>query len=40
MATLDYQVTPDVMIYGRIAKGFKSGGFNGRANARDRCDRI
>lgn len=31
--TLDYQATPDVMIYGRIAKGFKSGGFNGRANA-------
>ncbi len=31
--TLDYQATPDVMIYGRVAKGFKSGGFNGRANA-------
>ena len=32
MATVDYQITPDVMIYGRVAKGFKSGGFNGRAN--------
>ena len=32
MVSLDYQVNPDVMLYGRIAKGFKSGGFNGRAN--------
>jgi len=32
MASLDYQLTEDVMVYGRIAKGFKSGGFNGRAN--------
>jgi iron complex outermembrane receptor protein len=32
MASLDYQVTPNVMLYARVAKGFKSGGFNGRAN--------
>jgi iron complex outermembrane receptor protein len=30
--SVDYQLTPDAMIYGRVAKGFKSGGFNGRAN--------
>ena len=33
MASLDYQFSPDVMIYARVAKGFKSGGFNGRANS-------
>ena len=33
MASLDYQLSPDVMVYGRVAKGFKSGGFNGRANS-------
>ncbi len=32
MASLDYQVNDDVMVYVRAAKGFKSGGFNGRAN--------
>lgn len=32
MISADYQVTPDAMIYGRISRGFKSGGFNGRAN--------
>ena len=32
MVTVDWQATPDVMVYGRVAKGFKSGGFNGRAN--------
>ncbi len=31
--SLSYQWTPDVMVYGRAAKGFKSGGFNGRANS-------
>ena len=31
--TLDYDVNEDVRLYGRIAKGFKSGGFNGRANS-------
>ncbi len=32
MASLDWQVTPSTMLYARVAKGFKSGGFNGRAN--------
>lgn len=31
--SLDYQITPDNLLYGRVARGFKSGGFNGRANA-------
>ena len=31
--TLDYAMNDDVKLYGRIAKGFKSGGFNGRANS-------
>jgi iron complex outermembrane receptor protein len=30
--SLDYQVTPDVMVYGLASRGFKSGGFNIRAN--------
>ena len=33
MASIDYQVTPSTMLYARVAKGFKSGGFNGRANS-------
>jgi iron complex outermembrane recepter protein len=32
MATVDWQVAQNVMVYARAAKGFKSGGFNGRAN--------
>ena len=32
MASIDWQVTPSTMLYARVAKGFKSGGFNGRAN--------
>jgi iron complex outermembrane receptor protein len=32
MVSVDYQLTPDAMIYGRVSQGFKSGGFNGRAN--------
>jgi iron complex outermembrane receptor protein len=32
MVSLDYQATDDVFLYGRVSKGFKSGGFNGRAN--------
>lgn len=30
--SLDYALTPDVMIYGLASRGFKSGGFNIRAN--------
>jgi iron complex outermembrane receptor protein len=33
MASVDWQVTPTTMLYVRAAKGFKSGGFNGRANS-------
>jgi iron complex outermembrane receptor protein len=33
MASVDWQVTPTTMLYARVAKGFKSGGFNGRANS-------
>ncbi|MEO8548273.1 MAG: TonB-dependent receptor [Sphingomicrobium sp.] len=33
MVSLDWQVIPSTMIYARVAKGFKSGGFNGRANS-------
>ena len=32
MASVDYQLTGDVMLYARFSQGFKSGGFNGRAN--------
>lgn len=32
MISVDYQVAPDAMVYARYAKGFKSGGYNGRAN--------
>jgi len=28
--SVDYKITPDVMLYGYYARGFKSGGFNGR----------
>jgi iron complex outermembrane recepter protein len=30
--SLDYQVTPDIMVYGLATRGFKSGGYNIRAN--------
>ena len=30
--SLDYEVTPDVMVYGLASRGFKSGGYNIRAN--------
>lgn len=32
MVSADYQLSSSVMLYARAAKGFKSGGFNGRAN--------
>jgi iron complex outermembrane receptor protein len=31
--TLDYTMSDNVRLYGRLANGFKSGGFNGRANS-------
>jgi len=31
-ASLDYQITPDIMAYVSASRGFKSGGFNIRAN--------
>ena len=31
-ATLAYQINPDLNVYARYAKGFKSGGFNGETN--------
>jgi iron complex outermembrane receptor protein len=30
--SLDYQITPDIMVYGLASRGFKSGGYNIRAN--------
>lgn len=32
MASIDWQASDNVMLYARASKGFKSGGFNGRAN--------
>ncbi|NWG45306.1 MAG: TonB-dependent receptor [Alphaproteobacteria bacterium] len=32
-ASIDYDWTPDFMTYASISRGFKSGGFNGRANS-------
>ncbi|HEV2044374.1 MAG TPA: TonB-dependent receptor, partial [Sphingomicrobium sp.] len=33
MASIDWQALPNLMLYARVSKGFKSGGFNGRANS-------
>ncbi len=33
MLSADYQLNDDAMVYARYAQGFKSGGFNGRANS-------
>jgi iron complex outermembrane receptor protein len=33
MLSLDWQASENTMLYARYASGFKSGGFNGRANA-------
>ena len=30
--SLDYQITPEIMVYGLASRGFKSGGYNIRAN--------
>ncbi|SFR89779.1 TonB-dependent receptor [Sphingomonas jatrophae] len=30
-ATLQYQASPDLMVYGRVASGYKAGGFNARS---------
>jgi iron complex outermembrane receptor protein len=30
--SMDFKATDNVLFYGRVAQGFKSGGFNGRAN--------
>ncbi|KRA42441.1 TonB-dependent receptor [Pseudoxanthomonas sp. Root630] len=30
--SLDFQITPDIMVYGLASRGFKSGGYNIRAN--------
>jgi iron complex outermembrane recepter protein len=32
LASLDYQMTPDVLVYGKVARGFRGGGHQGRAN--------
>ena len=32
MVSLDYQAQDNILLYARVAQGFKSGGFNGRAN--------
>ncbi|MCU0974690.1 MAG: TonB-dependent receptor [Steroidobacteraceae bacterium] len=32
MASVDFQATGNILLYARYAEGFKSGGFNGRAN--------
>ena len=31
--SVDYQITPDILLYGLASRGFKSGGYNIRANA-------
>ncbi|MBV9884437.1 MAG: TonB-dependent receptor [Sphingomonadaceae bacterium] len=33
MGSIDYTFSPNAMIYARVAQGFQSGGFNGRANS-------
>jgi outer membrane receptor protein involved in Fe transport len=38
MANLSFQATDDFLMYANFSKGFKSGGFNGRANADPRAN--
>jgi iron complex outermembrane receptor protein len=33
MGSIDYTFSPNAMVYARVAQGFQSGGFNGRANS-------
>ena len=40
MLSADYQLSPDAMVYARYAQGFKSGGFNGRANSGSEATRY
>src|SRR5574337_416108 len=35
MASISYKLSPDVMVYGRYAEGFKGGGFNGQATSQE-----
>jgi iron complex outermembrane receptor protein len=37
---IDYRVTNDVFLYASASKGFKSGGFNGRANLNQALDPV
>ncbi|MEM1202815.1 MAG: TonB-dependent receptor [Acidobacteriota bacterium] len=36
--SLAWQVRPEVLLYGTVSRGFKSGGFNGRPQGRDQLD--
>ncbi len=40
MASVDYQLNDDTLLYARYAQGFKSGGYNGRANSAAECTRY
>jgi len=40
MLSADYRLSPDAMVYARYAQGFKSGGFNGRANSATEATRY
>ena len=40
MASIDYQLTDTIMLYGRFSQGFKSGGYNGRANSATEATRY
>ena len=40
MASIDWHAAEDVMVYAKVAKGFKSGGFNGREQYDWRSHRV